>query len=211
MMGQDWERQMRLSKVGMPFIPGVRSFSEDTTYNYTPGGHTLTLCVGNPTSNEICAVQKQEAVFGLLLRERTLFILAKFGRLPWTASYYNWWINAPVMRPDPWLDLQGINSGISVSVCLVNASNGILAALRAVTLSHEFSRALLESVVAQTKPPFDPWRHAEVVDEVFEGFATGVNMMKDLFCMCTAVSGRIDRFQSKTSLVLAGAATMKRG
>ena len=59
--------------------------------------------------------------------------------------------------------------------------NGILEALRGVTLSHEFSRALLETVVAQTKTPFDPWRHAEVVDEVLEGFATGVNMMKDLF------------------------------
>jgi hypothetical protein len=202
---------MRLTKVGMPFVPGVTALEEHTTYNYTPGGHTLTLCLSNPTRDEIDAVQKQEAVFGLFLRENTLFILTKFGQLSWRASYYNWWINAPVLRPDPWRDLHILNGGISVSVCLVNASNCILEGLRAVILSHEFSRAFLERVVAQTYPPFDPWRHAEVVDQVLEGFATGVNMMKDLFCMCTAVSGRIDRFQSKTSLVFAGAATVKRG
>jgi hypothetical protein len=202
---------MRLTKVGMQFVPGVAALAEHTTYNYTPGGHTLTLCVSNPTRNEIEAVQKREAVFGLFLKENTLFVLARFGRLPWTASYYNWWINAPVMRPDPWLDLQGLNGGISVSVCLVNASNGILESLRAVTLSHEFSRAFLETVVVQTKPPFDPWRHAQVAAEVMEGFTAGANMMKDVYCVCTAASDKNDRFQSKTWSGLTGMETVRRG
>lgn len=185
---------MRLTKVGMPFITGVTALTEHTTYNYTPGGHTLTLCVSNPTREEIETLQKQGAVFGLFLKENTVFILAKFGGLPWQASYYNWWINAPVMRPDPWLDLHGLSGGISVNVCLVNATNGILEALRTVTLSHEFSQAFLEAVCAQTKPPFDPWRHAQVAAEVMEGFADGANMMKDVFCVCTAPSGKIRRF-----------------
>ena len=181
---------MRLTKVGMPFILGVTALPEDTAYNYTPGGHTLTLCVSDPTRGQIHAVQNEAAVFGLFEREHTLFILAKFGRLPWQASYYNWWINAPVLRPDPCHDLRCLKGGIAVSVCMVNASNGILEALRSVTLSHEFSRALLWKVSDQTKPPFDPWRHAEIVDEVLDGFATGVNMMRDVFCMCSTEPGR---------------------
>ncbi len=184
---------MRLIKVGMPFIPGLTTLTEHTTYDYTSGGHTLTICVGNPTCGEIHAVQNEKAAFALFAREHALFVLAKFGSLSWQASYYNWWINAPVMRPDPWHDLAGLKGGIAVSVCLINASNGILEALRSVTLSHEFSRAFLEKVSDQTRPPFDPWRHAEIVDEVLEGFATGVNMMKGVFCMCSAESGRIDR------------------
>ncbi len=145
----------------------------------------------NPTPGEIHAVQNQEAVFGLFVREHACFVLAKFGSLPWQASYFNGWINAPVMRPDPWHDLDSLKGGIAVSVCLVNASNGILEALRSVTLSHEFSRSFLEKVSDQAKPPFDPWRHAEIVDEVLEGFATGANMMKDVFCVCSSESGRI--------------------
>jgi len=184
----------------MPFIPGVTTLTEETIYNYTAGSHTLTLCVSNPTRGQIDAVQKQEAVFALLLREQTLFILTQFGGLTWQASHYNWWINPPIMRPDPWLDLYTLNQGISVSVCLVNASNGILEALRAVTLSLEFSRAFLDQVFAQTIYPFDPWRHAEAVDQVFEEFATGANMMKDVFSMCTSASGRTDRLQGHKSL-----------
>ncbi len=187
---------MPLVKVGMPFIQGLTSLEEDTYYNYTPGGHTLILSAVNPTRDEIEAVQEHEAVFGLFLKEATLFVLAKFGRLPWNASYYNWWINAPVMRPDPWLDLHDLSGGISVSVCLVNASNCILEALRTVTLSYEFSRAFLETVCAQTRPPFDPWRHAKVADEVTGGFATGqAGMMKDVLCMCTA-PGKVGGFKS---------------
>jgi hypothetical protein len=102
--------------------------------------------------------------------------------------------------------LEGLNRCISVSVCLVNASNGILEALRSVTLSYEFSRAFLETVVVQTKPPFDPWRHAQVADEVMEGFAAGANMMKNVYCVCTADSGKIDRFQGR-KLIGLGAET----
>jgi len=177
---------MRLMKVKMPLIPGVTNLTEHTTYNYTAGGHTLMLCVDNPGPVEVEAVQKQTAVFGLLSRSNTLFVLAKFGRFPWNVSYYNWWINAPIMRPDPWLDLMDLSGGISVNVCLVNASTGILEALRAVTLSSEFSRTFLEAVSAQTKPPFDPWHHAQVVKEVIEEFASGCNAIKDIFCLCTA-------------------------
>ncbi|MFH1113053.1 MAG: hypothetical protein V1792_03960 [Pseudomonadota bacterium] len=182
---------MPLVKVGMPFIQGLAGIGEETRYNYTPGGHTLILSVDRPDRGEIEAVQGHEAVFGLLLKEETLFIPAKFGRLPWSASYYNWWINAPVMRPDPWHDLHGLTGGIPVTVCLVNASNCILEALRTVTLSHEFSRELLKTVCAQTRSPFDPWRHAKVAGKVSAGFAGGrAGMMKDLFCMCTASGKR---------------------
>ncbi len=65
---------MILTKVGMQFIPGLGAQPEHTTYDYTPGGHTLTLCVSDPAREEIRAVQEQEAVFGLFLRENALFI-----------------------------------------------------------------------------------------------------------------------------------------
>jgi hypothetical protein len=87
---------MRMTKVGTPFIPGVTTLKEDLTYNYTGGGHNLILSVSNPARGEIHAVQNQDAAFGLCVREDALFILVKFGRLPWQATYFNWWINAPI-------------------------------------------------------------------------------------------------------------------
>ena len=78
---------MRQTMVGMPFISRVTALAESTIYNYTPGGHMLTICVSNPARGLIHSVQNEEVVFGLFEIERTLFILAKFGRLPWQASY----------------------------------------------------------------------------------------------------------------------------
>jgi hypothetical protein len=57
-----------------------------------------------------------------------------------------------------------------------------------VTLSREFSRAFLEIVSDQTLPPFDPWAHAEVVEEVLKGYASGASMMRDVLYMCCADS-----------------------
>lgn len=191
---------MRLTKIGMQFIPGVTTFREETTYDYTQGGHTLTLCVSNPGREDVFAVQKREAAFGLMVREETLFVLAKFGWLPWSASYYNWWINAPILRPDPWSDLNTLYGGISLSVCLVNASGGILQALRRLTLSNEFSRAFLEMVSTQAEQPFDPWRHAEIVEAVMDDVSAGRDIMKEVFCLCTAVSGNVDSFHENNRL-----------
>ena len=76
MMGLDQERANAINQSWNAFYSrGVRSLSEDTTYNYTPGGHTLTLCVSNPARGEIEAVQNQEAAFrSIFLRRGLLFI-----------------------------------------------------------------------------------------------------------------------------------------
>ncbi|AFM23433.1 hypothetical protein [Desulfomonile tiedjei] len=199
---------MRLTKVGMPFIPGVKSLPVGITYDYTPGGHTLTMCMADPTTDDILAVNKHEAVFGLLLRQSTLFVLSKFGHSPWKQSYYNWWINAPVMRPDPCTDLHRLemNGGIVATVCLVNAGNGLLEAVRAVRLSLAFSREFLRAVCAQTKIPFDPWRHAEIVENVLDDFASGADVMKDVLCICSEIPGGFDRLEDRTSRGFAGSA-----
>jgi hypothetical protein len=185
---------MRLTKVGMPFVLGVTSLPIGITYEYTPGGHALIICVADPTAHEILAVQKHEAAFGLLLRQSNLFVLTKFGRLSWKPSYYNWWINAPVMRPDPYSDLQRlkIDGGIAVNVCLVNAANGLLKALRTVKCSLEFSREFLRLVCAQTRSPFDPWSHAQIVETFFDDFASGADVMKDVLCICSELTGLND-------------------
>jgi hypothetical protein len=200
---------MRLTKVGMPFVPGLTSLPIGITYEYTPGGHALIICMDDPSTHEVLAVQKHEAVFGLLLRQSTLFVLTKFGRLSWNPSYYNWWINAPVMRPDPYTDFHRLKTdgGIAVSVCLVNAANGLLKAVRTVKCSQEFSRVFLRVVCAQTRSPFDPWNHAQIVETVFDDFASGADVMKDVLCICSELTG-LNRLRDKTPQGIADPASV---
>jgi hypothetical protein len=177
---------MQAVRVGTPLVSGVSAFEEGVHYNYTIGGHTLTIVTTEPNDAEIRAVQRGQALFALTQKENAIFILSRFGHLGWKATHYNWWINAPVMRPDPWDDMEKLNDGLSASVCLVNAINGLVAALRTVKFSRELSRQFIEMVQGQMRPPFDPWRYLEIVDETIQGHPNPGTLLKDALCMCMA-------------------------
>jgi hypothetical protein len=172
--------------IGLPLVQGVHGYEEGVHYNYTFGGHTLRIAVTEPCPSQAYAVQHGQALFALAHREEAIFILSRFGDLPWTVSHYNWWTNPPVMRPDPWMDMKRMNGGVRAGVCLVNASNGIVAALRTVRLSPELSRVLIAMVQVQMKPAFDPWRYLEVVGQTFDENPDAVSLLKGALCMCEA-------------------------
>jgi len=176
---------MRRLKVGDQLYEGVAGFEEGTHYNYTLAGHTLIISIKNPLPEHITAVSGGEAVFGLATRDRTAFVLCRFGNLPWRIAHYNWWINPPVLRPDPWGDLETVDSGVYVTVTLVDAADGIVKALRLVRLAKEFSRMFLLTVETQTKPSFDPWRYLEVVESVIHGDPEIAALLRQAVCVCT--------------------------
>lgn len=175
---------MRKIRVGKPLAPGVRDYEEGIHYNYTIGGHTLIMVKKEPSRVLIESVQGGQTAFALLSREDVIFVLVKFGRLPWEIAHYNWWINAPAMRPDPWSDLERHNGGLVAHVCLVNASNGLVAALRLVTLPAEFTHVFLQMVQSQMAPPFDPWRYLEVVERTFQQVPNRSDLLKEAVCFC---------------------------
>jgi hypothetical protein len=187
---------MRRIRVGLPLVPKLRGYQEGVHYNYTPGGHTLTISMKEPTSPDVEAVRRGQASFALICREEAIFILSRFGHLPWKVSHYNWWINPPVMRPDPWADMERLNGGVATSVCLVNASDGVVAALRVVTLSHELSRLLLELVQVQARPPFDPWRYLDVVEQTCAESLKPERLLRETLCMCVADFPEWDSFDA---------------
>ena len=173
---------MQRIRVGLPLVPGVHSYEEGLQYDYTAGGHTMRIARKNPSQSEIDAVQSGQTLFALASRGETMFILAKFGQLPWELTHYNWWINAPLMRPDPYVDQERLNGGIRANVCLVNASNGLVAALRSVRLPQEYSEVFLQMVQSQMIPPFDPWRYLEVVEQTFEQVPNRSDLLREAVC-----------------------------
>jgi hypothetical protein len=175
---------MQRIRIGMPLAPGVFGYEEGAHYNYTAGGHTLKIARNNPSHSEIDAVQHGRTSFALTSREEAIFILVRFGQLPWEITHYNWWINSPVMRPDPYFDLERLSGGIYTNVCLIDASNGLVAALRSVRLSREFTDVFLQMVQSQMIPPFDPWRYLEVVEQTFKQLPNPSDLLREAVCFC---------------------------
>ena len=177
---------MNNMRVGLPLVPGVPSFQEGVHYNYTVGGHTLFIGMAEPSEAQIQAIQRGQVLFALTRKETAIFVLTRFGDLAWTATPYNWWINAPVIRPDPWDDMAQLQGGLRASVCLVNTLDGVVAALRIITLPKEISHLFMDMVKEQMRPPFDPWRYLEVVEETFKGNPDLKMLLRDASCMCVA-------------------------
>ena len=177
---------MERISVGMPLVRGVLSLREGIHYNYTVSGHTLIMAVADPDPDAIRAVQRGQAWFGLCRKENAIFILSRFGDLPWTATAYNWWINAPIMRPDPWDDMALLRDGLSAGVCLVNSGTGLVEAIRRVNLSQELGLMLMGMVQDQMKPPFDPWEYLDIVTKTLEENPDAKTLVKDAVCVCIA-------------------------
>jgi hypothetical protein len=175
---------MQRIRVGEPFHPGVTGYEEAIHYNYTTGGHTLILSRNDPGLSEIYDVRKGQTTFALGLADEVLFLFGKFGDQSWQMAHYNWWINPPVMRPDPMNDLHSLNGGFSVNVCLINASNGLVAALRSVNLSDDFSSCLLGSVERQIHHSFDPMHYLEVVEKTRGKYLDEGSIITDSICVC---------------------------
>ncbi len=173
-------------KVGDFLHPGVTSFEEGVHYNYSFGGHTLTIAAKDPSLSEIAEVQVKQSMFALDIVDEAVILLSKFGGAPWRFAHYNWWINAPVMRPDPLSDLEKLHGGVlSINVCLVNSSNGFVEALRAVFLSHELSFLLLQNVALQTRSAFDPFHYLDVIERTHRKFRDTNSVLADAICVCT--------------------------
>jgi hypothetical protein len=180
------EIPMRRLKLGEPLYPGVAGFEEGVHYNYTPGGHMLTLSVRNPSASEVDAIRAGQWEFALSATDEAILVLARFDDQPWRIADYNWWINPPVMRPDPPADLARLNGGLPLSVCLVDAANAIVQALRLVRLSPEFASLLFEKVELQTRRAFDPCRYMEAVLKIRTGFRDGGGTVPGILCVCHA-------------------------
>jgi len=177
---------MQRLRVGEPLHLGITGFKVGVHYNYTPAGHTLTLSRNDPSRSEIEAVQQGQGVFALILQDEALFFLARFGDSRWQLAHYNWWINPPVMRPDPMEDLARLNDGLSVNACLVNAANGLVSALRTFRLSHEFGCSLFGCVELQSRQVFDPWHYLDLVETAGSKYLDGDGVLENALCVCVA-------------------------
>lgn len=171
-------------RVGYPLRPGATSYVQGVHYNYTAGVHTLLVSTNNPSPSDIENFQTGSPIFAVTQEKEALFIYFRFGNSSWRWAHYNWWINPPVMRPDPVNDLHGLCGGICVNACLVNASNGLIEALRAVRLSSDFSISLLRRVTIQSREAFDPWHYLETVEKNRAMHGESGPAIEQSICMC---------------------------
>jgi len=127
------------------------------------GAHDLLLAFGGLTPHEIEDVRHRPADFALFGCQGILFFLYRFGSVGWGDAPYNWHFD-PVELPE----LPTGEQRILLSVTLVELPGNIVRAIRAIRLSAEFSRLLVEQIRAQAYgAPMDRAAYNALIDAVY--------------------------------------------
>ena len=130
-------------EVGKPY-PGLEFPLEGRiVYQYDVEGHTLLLMLRNVQLPEVVMVQRR-CEFGLLVHADVIFLLYRFGLVPWGDAPYAWHLVAKERQalPEPGTE----NTRALLQVVLADANTGIVKALRAVTFSPKFTQALHQAI-----------------------------------------------------------------
>ncbi|MFC1833553.1 hypothetical protein ACFL2Q_02320 [Thermodesulfobacteriota bacterium] len=171
---------MQILSIGEPLDPSVPKWPEGSHYNFDDSRHWLRLFFRNPIPVEVNSVQTGPAQFGLFVHDSVIFLLFRFGMIPWNDAPYSWWLVSEETRvlPEVRDDVHAL-----MKVVLVNVSTGLVSALRALTFSAEFTKRLHQEILNQSTKPWNPERHNEVIDDIHNKF-NALDLVKRTVVMC---------------------------
>lgn len=171
---------MRVIAVGEPYDLSIKEWPEGSHYNYDSGGHWLHYFFRNPSEVERVSVQNRPAQFGLYIQGPVIFLLHKFGDMPWNDSPYSCWLVPEEHRKLP--DINDQDHAFLRTV-LIDTATGVVAALRALTVSVEFTRRLHEEIVLQSMKSWDPALYDAVIQTTYATFSSNELVKRSvIFC-----------------------------
>jgi hypothetical protein len=156
--------------VGAPHVRGRRSWPEVADYNFRGGRHALRLFVAHPTPREVEAVRTRPVEFGLLVDQPLLVQVVRFlGRsgqvvMSFDCSYS--WHRVPAAERvlPPAVEETSPELRALLTIVLVEATTGLVAVVRYVTFSPEFTRGLHRAIADQAALPYDQAEHDRAVE-----------------------------------------------
>lgn len=169
--------------VGQEFNKGVKTWPEGTIFDYTAGGCRLLLSYRNPTTREKAAFSGP-ARFALISKYGLIFLLFKFGDMPWQDAPYSYWLVPEQIRPDPQADLNKPGNRLFVSCFFIDAATGILEEMRAMTFSPAFTTQLLQCVKEQSQNPVTVEEQSIAVARINQQYPTPKAMIQEALVQC---------------------------
>lgn len=144
--------QGHLYTLGQPYVEGQRTWKEWAEYNFRRG-HELRLFYRNPSPIEVAAVQSGIAHFAIYPIHDLIFFCFRFQPMQWSDSGFTIHLVAEEDRgfPD---DVDSVEERQLLNTILVDATTGLVRAIRVCTFSPAFTRALHAAIWAQLEKPF---------------------------------------------------------
>lgn len=172
---------MHALRVGERHHPDVAAWPEVNEYNHRGGAHELVLRLARPTVAEIAAVARGPASFGVLDPGDgdLLFALYRFGdAIRWSDAPFSPHLLPAAERPLPPAPEPGADRAL-LTVVLVDAADGVVRALRSLTLPPRVTAALAAGILRLDARPW-PGRAAyqAQLDAFYAARPTGAEMVR---------------------------------
>jgi len=138
--------------VGQPYVPGRTQWLETVDYHYRVGGHELRLFFESPSPTEVAAVSEGRGEFALYAEDDVIFLGYRFEPLGWSDQPFSWHLvpeDERILPPEDHPEARAM-----LFVILVDALTGLVRAMRALTFSPAFTRALHGAIRAQAARPW---------------------------------------------------------
>jgi hypothetical protein len=163
--------------VGEPFSPEVTEWPERFEYRYFQGNHLLQICAANLTACDIERFSSGQVHVGLFLSKNVIFFLFKIaGLYDWSDQAFSLQLIDAV--EDRELPPAIPNTHQVLSVVLVEATTGLVKAMRVVTYSKHATAVLHRALQRQLDEPFDKAEHAEIIADVYTRYPESKQLAK---------------------------------
>jgi hypothetical protein len=179
---------MQLLTVGQPYDPARRVWPEGADYNFRGGDHELRIFLTRATPREVAVAETGRIEFGLLVDLPELYVISRFfdPRHPdkmvmsFDCSYSIHRVAAEERTAPPAFEEVSPALRALVSVVLVEATTGVVLALRAMSYSPEFTRVFHRAIAEQLTLPYDKTTYERVAVAKVQAYDT-----RQLWELCT--------------------------
>lgn len=128
--------------------PGALPPQEGVLYEHSSAGHIVLSALEAPTAIEERAYKSGPCEFALVVDGSAILLLSRFGPLPWADAPYSWHLVPADRRDLPSADLDA-EKRATIAITLVDLHSRLVRALRLVSVSPDFTRALHGAIRAQ--------------------------------------------------------------
>ncbi len=169
---------MQTLAVGSPYIVGKNEWPDGVAeYNYANDTHELRLFWSVPTDAEIAAVRQARMHLALLVDDGIIFLVWRFDGIgDWSDCPFSIHLVPEAHRRIPPI-VQGEERAL-LQVVLVDASTGLVRALRAVTIPPLATQKLHNAIRAQAAGDFDSAAHGHALETIYARYPHSGDMAK---------------------------------
>ena len=159
---------MEIYEVGQ-VVDKFKGRPDEVHFDLADGGATLIVFFSFPTEKEIeqfSAGKKFEIRFLELYNQ--IILTTKIGDLQWMDAPYSPHVSEHLTK----LSMPDDNTGLGLTLMLVDSTTGMIKSLRLIGLSSKFTKDFFRTVSQNMSMPFDKTEYDNTLNRIFAAYST---------------------------------------